>query len=74
MDLVKEMKELGYKHVSETKTFIEFKTQQYGAYTRIKIFKETNEVCKDFKSYQGNRGHRNFNKEEINTIYKYINS
>lgn len=63
---------LGYTEVKETPKYIEFKTNKYSPYERIKISKENFEITKDCKSSQGNRGWRTIKYNELLAINKII--
>ena len=65
---------LGYTYIEDKKTFIEFRTQQFSPYVRIKVRKDNFEITKDTRSRQGNRGHINIKYCEFNAIGKLLDT
>lgn len=57
--------ELGYKFCKETKTYIEFKTDEYGTYDKIRIDKRDFEIMTNCRTGAGNTGHRNLTYKEF---------
>lgn len=67
-----EFRKLGYTEIKDTSKYVEFKTNKYSPYERIKISKEDFAITKDCKSGQGNRGWRAISHKEFNTITALI--
>lgn len=68
-----EFRKLGYIEIKDTSKYVEFKTNKYSPYERIKISKEDLSITKDCKSSQGNRGWRTISHKEFNGITVLIN-
>lgn len=66
-------KELGYTEIKNTPKYVEFKTNKYSPYERLKISKEDFAITKDCKSGQGNRGWRAISYKEFNAITVLMN-
>lgn len=66
-------KELGYVEIKDTSKYVEFKTNKYCPYERIKISKQDFAITKDCQSGQGNRGWRTISYKEFNAIKALIN-
>lgn len=74
MEFIKaEFKKIGYKFCQETKTYIEFRTNEYGIWDRIKVSKKDYSITKDCTTGAGNRGRRNIEYNEFLLIIKLIN-
>lgn len=74
MEKIKEeFKDIGYKFCKETKTYIEFKTNEHGMIDRLKVDKRDYSITKDCTTGQGNNGHRSIQYNEFLLITKLIN-